>query len=71
MALERALEHGDNDVMLSGLAAYIEEHHIGEDLPPIDASGNPDRETMVRMRTVVTKSRAGRRWGMGQGVRVM
>jgi hypothetical protein len=70
LAVGLARERGDSSIMLAGLAKYIKDNRIGEDLAPIDADGDPDREAWVRLRNIVDSKKYGEKMDGQHGVQV-
>jgi hypothetical protein len=70
LAVELARERGDSSIMLPGLAEYIKDNRIGEDLAPIDADGDPDREAWVRLRNIIDPKKYGEKMDGQHGIQV-
>jgi hypothetical protein len=53
IAVERALQLNEGDVMLSTVRAHISLHNLGQELLAIDAKGDPDKAALLRLTTIV------------------
>jgi hypothetical protein len=52
-------EHGEDTIMFMGLAEYITNNGVGEDLAQINADGDPDRIAWVHPKRIVNSKNLG------------
>jgi hypothetical protein len=64
MKIGHMREHGEDTIMLIGLAEYITNNGIGEELVQIDAYGDPDCTTWVHPKRIMNSKSFDGNMGM-------